>query len=174
MPRAGYFSLAFLFATILLAVVQAMNPPIPSIVGWPIVAIFGILFIAFLVVGIRKKEIQKSLVPTPHTYAIGLSGMTGYPKEPENADWLCFEVAVNPIDKPIDKLDLLIDDKKIPANHWPGKNVASFNVYFNVTEWRWKGKNQVELIAYVEGKGYSSGRITIDFNIEPGVIGHRI
>ncbi len=111
-----------------------MNPSIPPIVGWPIVGVLGILFVSFLIIGIRKKESQKSLILTPHTYAIGLSGMTGYPTEPENAAWLLLGVSVNAIDKPIDTLDLIIDGKAIPANHWHGKNVTAFNVYFNVTE----------------------------------------
>jgi len=114
----------------------------------------------------REKQLSKSLVLTPHTYAIGLSGMTGYPNKPENAAWLLLEVFVNAIDKPIDTLDLIIDGKTIPANHWPGKNVTAFNVYFNVTEWQWKGKNQVELIAHIGDKMQRSGRITIDFNVE--------
>ena len=70
----------------------------------------------------------------------------------ENATWLLLEVSVNAIDKPIDTLDVIIDGKTIPANHWHGKIVTAFNVYFNVTEWQYKGKNQVELIAYVGGK----------------------
>lgn len=115
----------------------------------------------------RKKENQQSLVLTPHTYAIGLSDMTGYPKEPENAAWLLLEVAVNAIGNAIDTLDLIIDGKTIPADHWSGKIVTAFNVYFNVTEWQYKGKNQVELIAHVGDKMYRSGRITIDFNVEP-------
>lgn len=114
---------------------------------------------------------DESLVLTPHQYAIGLSGMTGYPDEPANAYWLCLEVAVHPSNKPIDTLDLLIDYKPIPANDWPGKNVAAFNVYFEVTGWKWKGKNQVELIA---NKKHSSGRIPIDFNVEPSGRSHRI
>jgi hypothetical protein len=113
----------------------------------------------------RNKE-QSVLVLTPHAWAIGLSGMTGYPNEPENAAWLLLDVSVNAIDKPINTLDLIIDGKTIPANHWPGKNVTAFNVYFNVTEWQYKGKNQVELIAYVGDKMYRSGRITVDFNVE--------
>jgi len=165
--KESYFSLAFACGAIIWAVVQGMYPLISPIVGWPIVGVLVILAVLFLVIGMRKKESQKLLVLTPHTYAIGLSGMTGYPNEPENAEWLLLEVFVNPIDKPINTLDVVIDGKTIPANHWPGKIVTAFNVYFNVTEWRWKGKNQVELIAYVGDKMYRSGRMTIDFNVEP-------
>ena len=107
------------------------------------------------------------LVLTPNKYAIGTSSMKGYPKEPSNAHWLHLEVIVKPISKPIDTLDLLIDSETIHANHWHGKNVAAFNVYFNITEWRWKGSRQVELIANVGNKIYSSGRIEIDFDVEP-------
>ena len=71
--------------------------------------------------------------------------------------------------KPIDTLDLLIGAATIPVNGWPGRKVAAFTVYFNITEWRGKGQNQVELIAYVGHKMHRSGRINIDFNIEPGV-----
>ena len=141
---------------------------------WLLVLLSGIALIVVPFVAFHKVRVQRDkalgaeqlLVLTPHTYAIGLSGMTGYPDKPDNADWLCLEVAVNPINKPIDTLDLLIDSKTIHANHWLGKNVAAFNVYFNVTEWRWKGKNQVELIAHVGNKMYRSGRISIDFNVE--------
>jgi len=167
MSKEGSFSLALGLGAISWAVVQSMNPLISPIVGWPIVGILGILAVFFLIIGIRKKESQKSLILTPHTWAIGLSGMTGYPDEPENAAWLLLEVSVNAIDKPIDKLDLIIDGKPIPANYWPGKNVTAFNVYFNVTEWQWKGKNQVELIAYIGDKMQTSARIPIDFNVEP-------
>ena len=116
---------------------------------------------------------KQLLVLTPRTYEIGFSGYSEYPKKPDNADWLCLDVAVNPIDKPIDALDLLIDDKKIPANHWPGKNVAAFYAYFNITEWKREGNHQVELIAYVGDKRHRSGRKTIDFSVEVFTI-HRI
>jgi len=154
-------------------------PDIPSWVWFQVafVSLLIIPFIAFHKVRVQRDKApgaEQSLVITPHTYAFGLSGMTGYPDEPDNAYWLCLEVSVNPIDKPIDTLDLLIGEKKVPANHWLGKNVAAFNAYFNITEWRWKGKNQVELIAYVGDKMHRSGRENIDFNVEPGVIGHRI
>ncbi len=109
---------------------------------------------------------EESLVLTPHTYAIGLSGMTGYPEKPDNADWLCLEVAVKPISKPIDTLDLLIEEQTIHANRWTGKNVAAFRVYFNVTGWKWKGEIQVELQARIEGAVRSSVRIPIDFDVE--------
>ncbi len=159
--------MAFGLVAIIWAVVQGMYPLIPPLVGWLIVFLLVIPAAFLLIAGIKGKEIQKSLVLTPHAWAIGLSGMTGYPAEPENIDWLLLEVFVNPVDKPIDALDLVIDDKTIPANQWLDKIVNVFNVHFNVTEWRWKGKNQVELFAYVGDKKYRSGRITIDFNVEP-------
>jgi len=117
----------------------------------------------------RIEEIQKaeqSLVLSIRSWAIGLTGMTGYPKEPGNAAWLLLEVSVNAIDKPIDTLDIIIGGKTIPANHWLSRKVTAFNTYFNVSEWQYKGKNQIELIAYVGGKMHSSGRITIDFDVE--------
>ena len=140
-----------------------------------IILLFGGLaiapFLAFHKVRVQRDkalETEKSLIITPHTWAIGLSGMTGFPKEPENADWLWFGVNVNPINRPIDKLDLLIgNEQPVPADHCPRGIVASLNVYFNVTKWRWMGKHQAELIAYIGGKQYSSGRIEIDFNVEP-------
>ncbi len=116
----------------------------------------------------RYASSAKSLVLTPHSWAIGLSGMTRYPKEPENEAWLRMEVSVNAIDKPIDTLDVIIDGKTIPANHWHGKNVSAFTVYFKVTEWHWKGKHQVELISKVCNDTSSSGRFPIDFDAEPG------
>ncbi len=144
---------------------------IPSLVWFQVAFVFLLIipFIAFHRVRVQRDKVleaEQSLVLTPHAYAIGLSGMTGYPDEPDNADWLCLEVTVNPINKPIDTLDLLIDSEIIHANHWPCKNVAAFNAYFKITGWRWKGKNQVELIANVGNKKYSSGRINIDFNVE--------
>jgi hypothetical protein len=132
------------------------------------VGILAILAVSFFVIGKRKKESRKTLILTPLAWAIGLSGMTGYPKEPKDEAWLHLEVSVNVIDKPIDTLDLIIDSKPIPANQWHGKIVTAFHVYFKVTEWQWKGKNQVELVAHVGGELYSSGRVTIDFSVEPG------
>lgn len=123
---------------------------------------------------IHKIKPDKSLTITPLSYSIGPTGMPGYPKEPENAYWLCLEVFVNPIDKAIDSLDLMIDGVKIPASNWPGVYVAAFNTCFNITEWRWKGQKNIELIADVGKDKFSSGKITIDFDIEPGTIGHRI
>ena len=168
MPKEGYFSLASAIGAISCAVVQAMYPLISPIVGWPIVGVLGILAVSFLIKGIRKKESQKLLILTPHTYAIGLSGMTGYPDKPLNADWLCLEVTVSPIDRPIDTLDLIIDGKPIPADDWHRKNVAAFSVYFNVTSWKWKGIIQVELQARIQGVVHSWGRIPVDFNVEHG------
>ncbi len=147
---------------------------------WIVLAISGFViaqFLAFHKVRLerdRALEAEKPLIITPHKYAIGLSGMTEYPQEPEGRYWLCLEVAVAPNDKSIDKLDLLLGEETIPVNYWPGKNVATFNAYFDVTNWKGKGKAQVELVAYAGGKSYSSGRVTIDFDIEPGGIGHRI
>jgi hypothetical protein len=87
MSKEGYFSLVFGLGAISWAVVQSMYPVISSTTGWPIVGILGILAVSFLIIGIRKKESQKSLVLTPHAWAIGLSGMTGYPDEPRNEAW---------------------------------------------------------------------------------------
>ena len=142
---------------------------------WLWISLLGIAaivvpFIAFHKVRVQRDKAlgaEQSLILTPHAYAIGLSGMTGYPNEPVNAAWLLLEVSVNAIGKPIDTLDLIIDGQTTPANHWPSKNVTAFNAYFNVTEWRWKGKNQVELMAHVGDKMHRSGRIHIDFNVEP-------
>lgn len=155
---------------------------IPSWVWLIITFVFFLLllivpFKIFHKVRVQRDEAlgaERSLVLTPHRYAIGLSGMTGYPDEPENAYWLHLEVAVNPTSKPIDTLDLLIGSETIPVNNWPRENKVVFDVYFNITEWRWKGKNQVELIAHVGNKKHRSGRINIDFNIEPGGRGRRI
>ncbi len=153
-------------------------PLLLTMIGFIIGAIFIIIGIIGWKKSRRNKTISnnydKSLVLTPHAWAIGLSGMTGYPKKPENATWLCFEVSVNAISKPIDTLDLIIDGKSIPANQWHGKIVTAFNAYFKVTEWQWKGENQIELIAHIEGKSHSSGRIPIDFNVEPSGRSHRI
>ena len=166
MSKESYFGSALGLIAIICSVVQGMNPLISPIVGWPIVGLLGTLAVVFFIKGIRKKESQKSLILTPHTYAIGLSGMTGYPDEPDNADWLCLEVTVHPSSKPIDTLDLLIGSETIPANDWPGKNVSAFSVYFKVTGWKWKGIIQVELQARIQGAVHSSGRIPIDFNVE--------
>ena len=77
MGKESYFGFVLGLAALIGGVVQIMNTPISPIVGWPIVGILGVLAVLFLIIGIRKKEIQKSLILTPHTYAIGLSGMTG-------------------------------------------------------------------------------------------------
>jgi len=140
---------------------------------WPI--LLGIFTIAIAAstwiikhdFGHSKEKRQNALILTPLTYAIGLSSMTDYPKEPENAYWLCLEVFVSPIEKPIDTLDIIIDDKTIPANQWHGKIVTATRVYFNVTEWQRKGNRQVELVAYVDKRPHSSGRFPVDFNVEP-------
>ena len=174
MSKESYFGLALGFGAIIWAVVQGMYPLISPNVGWPIVGALGILAVVFLIIGIRKKESQISLVLTPDTSAIGLSGMSGYPDKPLNALWLCLGISVNPIDKPIDTLDLLIDSETIHANRWPGKNVAAFHVDFNVTKWQRKGEKQVELIAKVGNNTTSSGRFPIDFNREPSGRSHRI
>lgn len=166
MSREGNIFVAIAILALIVGVVQMTVPQIPPYIGWPIVGILVILALIFLIIGIRKKESQETLILTVHSWAIGLTGMTGYPKEPENAAWLLLDVSVNAIKRPIDKLDLTIDGKPIPAYHWHGKIVTAFNVYFSVTEWHNKGENQVELIAHVGGKPYSSGRISIDFNVE--------
>ena len=138
----------------------------------------GILGLCFIIIAIvryikRDKDeslgAEQSLVLTPHTYAIGLSGMTGYPSKPDGAYWLRLGASVNAAyNKPIDTLDLLIGAAIIHANNWPGRKVAAFTVYFNVTDWKWKGEIQVELQARIQGAVHSAGRINIDFNVEPG------
>ena len=98
--------------------------------------------------------------------------MTGFPDKPLNALWLCLGVSVNTVKKPIDTLDLIIDNNPpISANYWHGKNVAAFHVYFNVTEWQMKGERQVELIA---NKKQTWGRIPINFSREPSGMSHPI
>ena len=174
MSREGNIFVALTILALIMVVVQMIYPQIPPYIGWPIVGILGILVLSFFIIGIRKKESQETLILTVRSWAIGLTGMTGYPKEPENAAWLRLEVVVNPIGKPIDTLDLLIGSETIPAYHWHGKIVTAFNVYFNVTKWQWKREHQVELIAKVGGKPHSSGRIPIDFNVEPGGFGRLI
>jgi hypothetical protein len=137
--------------------------------------ILGLCFIAIAirryVKGGKDKSLdtEQSLVLTPHTYAIGLSGMTGYPNKPDGAYWLRLEASVNAAyNKPIDTLDLLIGAATIHANSWPRRKVAAFTVYFNVTDWKWKGEIQVELQARIQSAVHSAGRINIDFNAEPG------
>ena len=169
MSKESYFSFVLGFGAIIWAVVQGMYPVISPIVGWPIVGGLGIRAIFFLIIGIRKKKSQMSLILTPRTYAIGLSGMTGYPNKPDGAYWLRLEASVNAAyNKPIDTLDLLIGAATIHANSWPGRKVAAFTVYFNITDWKWKGESQVELQARMQGAVHSSGRISIDFDAEPG------
>ncbi len=114
---------------------------------------------------LRNKQ-QNPPVFTPHKYAIGLSGMTGYPSKPDNAEWLCLEIAVNPINELITTLDLLIDSKTIHANQLPCSIVSAFNAYFNVSEWRWKGEKQVVLISKTGSETQSSVIINIDFDVE--------
>ena len=166
MSREFYITTTFIITAIAMVVVQMTYPEISPFIGLPIAGILVILALIFLIIGIRKKEGQETLVLTVCSWAIGLTGMTRYPKEPENAAWLLLDVSVNAIKRPIDTLDLIIDGKPIAAYHWLGKIVTAFNVYFNVTEWQYKGNNQVELIAKIGGKPHSSGRIPIDFNVE--------
>lgn len=116
-----------------------------------------------------KREKENSLLITLQSWAIGISSMTGYPNKPDGAYWLRLGISVNSTyNKPIDTLDLLIADIRIPADSWPGKEGTTFTVYFNVTDWKWKGENQVELQARINGIVHSSGRKIIDFNAEPG------
>ena len=146
---------------------------IPSWVWFQVgfVLLLIIPFIAFHKVRVQRDKVleaQQSLILTPHSWAIGLSGMTDYPNKPENAYWLRLQVSANAIDKPIDTLDLIIDGKTIPANQWQGKIATSFTVYFNVTDWKWKGKIQVDLQARIKGDVRSLVRVPVDFNVEPG------
>lgn len=149
--------------------IQNICPSIPPCVGWPIVGVLVIFTIVFLVIGIRKKGVHKSLIITPHAWAIGLSGMTGYPKEPNGTCWFRLEFYTNDIDKPIDTLDLIVDGKPIPANHWHAKIATSFTEYFNITDWKQKHIIHVDLQARIKGDVPSLVRIMpIDFDIEPG------
>lgn len=141
--------------------------PIWVWIGIGVLSIFIAQFLVFHKVRVQRDEAlgaEQSLVLTPRVYAFGVSGMTDYPDEPDNADWLYFDVAVNPIKKPVDTLDLLIDGEPIPVDNWTREIVTGFHAYFNVTRWRWQGEHQVELIAKVGGKEHSSGRRNIDFS----------
>ena len=153
--------------TICLGVVQGMYLVIPPTVGWPIVAMLFIGAISLCIIGIRKKEGQKeSFVSTIdfHAWAIGISGYRGYPQKPDNAYWLYLEISTN---QSIDTLDLLIGDRYIAAN-LPCRFSHIFNAYFKVTEWRYTGEHQVELIVNkARNNSISSGRKPIDFNMEP-------
>ncbi len=63
--------------------------------------------------------------------------MTGYPKEPDGAYWFRLEASVNAdCDNPIDTLDLVIGTTPIYTNSLPSIKIASFTVYFNVTDWK--------------------------------------
>jgi len=93
--------------------------------------------------------IEKESVITLVAWGIGISGFRGYPKEPDKAWWLNLEVSANLGGKPIDKLDLVIEEERpIHAHNWTRRVEAHFNPYFDITEWRHKGIHQVELIAY--------------------------
>jgi hypothetical protein len=175
MSKESYFGIACGIGAVAVTIIDNITPQLAPIVGWPIaIALFALCGI-LLIKGIRKKESHELLVLTPHTSAIGLSGMTGYPDKPLNALWLCLGVSVNPIsNKPIDTLDLLIDSETIHANQWSGKNVAAFHVDFDVTGWQMKGEKQVELIAKIGNNTASSGRFPIDFSREPSGRSHRI
>lgn len=101
MQKETYYGFVFALVAIIWTVVQSMYPLIPPIIGWPIVGILGILAVLFFILGVRKKDNQKSLILTPRAWAIGLSGMTGYPDEPDGEYWLRLEASVNGIDKPL-------------------------------------------------------------------------
>ena len=122
-----------------------------------------------------KKQVtvrtEQSLILTPRTYRIGLSGMSGMakcPDKPDGAYWLCLDVSTNAVNKAIDTLDLIIEGKPIHANQWDRKIATSFTVCFSVTDWKGKGIIQVDLRAHIEGDGYSIVRRPIDFDIQPG------
>jgi hypothetical protein len=168
MSKENYFTLGFGIVAIILMVVQIMNPVISPNVGWSLIGIFGALAIFFFIMGIGKKENQESLVLTPHTYTIGLSGMTDYPDKPDGAYWLRLDISTNAINKAIDTLDLIIEGKSIPANQWHSKIATSFTACFNVTDWKWKHIIQVDLQARIKGDVHSLVRIPVDFDIEPG------
>ncbi len=116
-------------------------------------------------VGVQSDE--QVLVITLQAYAIGLSGMTGYPKKPRNKRWLCLEGIVYPGDSFIETLDLLLDGQTIHANDWPGKSVAALRVQFDVSGWERAGQKQIELVARVRGIPHRLGREHVDFDVEP-------
>jgi hypothetical protein len=169
MSRENRFALASILIAIACAVGQIMHPLIPPALGWPIVGILVISAILLLITGIRKKEGQKeSLIPTIdfHAYGFGLSGYRGYPKEPDESWWLNLEISIDRINRPIDTLDLVIEGEYIPVN-LPCKFSHIFHGYFKVSKWRHTGEHQIELIAKAGNEPISSGRKSIDFNMEP-------
>ena len=72
-------------------------------------------------------------------------------------------------------MELHIDnrgDKCISADSLPDEVSGTFAVYFNVTDWRWKGVMSITLHAYIDGFVRSSVGRKIDFDAELGVCPH--
>src|SRR4030042_7220562 len=75
---------------------------IPSWVWFQIAFVFLLVipFIAFHKVRVQRDKAlgtEQSLILTPRTYAIGLSGQTDYPDKPDGAYWLRLDISTNAI-----------------------------------------------------------------------------
>ena len=138
---------------------------------WGILTLFVLwLVVVFFCLGART---ERSYGITLQTYGVGLSGMTNYPKEPQNKRWLCLEGIVYPGDTYIETLDLLLDGEIIHAHDWSGKKGAALRVQFDVSRWTMAGQKQVELVTRVRDKTHKLGRKNLDFDVEPsGRQGH--
>lgn len=110
-----------------------------------------------------------SLIVTLNAWGIGIAGHRGYPgKQSDEIWWLRLEVSVDSAGRPIDRIDLVIDDNKpIHAHNWTRQVESHFNLHFDISEWRDKGTHQIELVAYCGDKVFRTVRKPVDFDMEP-------
>lgn len=56
MSKEFYYGVAFGLVGLILAVLQMMYPVIPYVIGWPVVAVLGVVAFTCIDIGVRKKE----------------------------------------------------------------------------------------------------------------------
>ncbi len=110
-----------------------------------------------------------SLIITLNAWGIGITGHRGYPsKQTDETWWLRLETSVDSAGRPIDRMDLVIDDNKpIPAHNWTRQVESHFNLHFDISEWRYKGTHQIELVAYCGDTVSRTVKKPVDFDMEP-------
>ena len=139
---------------------------------WGVVLLVG-LWAAVLVSSVVSKtdeqipHISLPVVLSVTDYEIGIAGYRGYPDKPVGAAMLCLWVVISPACTPINKIDLLVGNSPpIPSINWTGKPEAAFRVLFDVSEWHYKGKEQVELVVKAGSYTHRSDKKLIDFCME--------
>jgi len=175
MSKERYSGWALAVVAAIMVVVQMTFPQISPCVGWPIIALLSVCAIIFVMKGIKKSESvlgntpEQASVLSLTAWGIGIAGYRDYPDKPAEAWLLRLWVVVSP-SRPIATLDLFVGSEPIPipAIDWTRKTEIAFTVHFDVSKWRYRSDIQVELVANKEsGDTYTSGRKTIDFDMEP-------